>query len=137
MPAALPLDAQFPVSLILRSQWKRSSMGRSRRQKKKGGLKLPPGMFILKPQIPAKCTLGSSFVEKTLTPVGKKTFRYSPQPLSWAGVRCAGHSGGFWGPRVHVAELQGAPADSKWGLCTLHTQPSALPSADRMLLSCH
>lgn len=116
MPAALPLDAQFTLGLFLRCHWKRSSMGRSRRQ----WLKLPLGMFILKLQIPTKCTLGSSFVEKTLTPVGgkTKTFRYSP--FSWAGVKCACHSGGFWGPRVHVAGLQAASAGSTQGVGAVH-----------------
>lgn len=56
------------------------------------------GTLILKPQTLIKCTLGSRFVKKTSALVEKTLFSYSPQPLSWAGMRCACHSGGSTGP---------------------------------------
>lgn len=50
-------------------------MGRSRLE---ATAKFPLGTLILKPQTPTKCTLGSSFVEKTLTLVEIKPLQLLP-----------------------------------------------------------
>lgn len=89
-------------------------MGRSRRQ----WLKLPPGMFNLKPQISAKCTLGSSFVEKTFLWEKKKNLQVLPSFMGRYEVCLSLRR--VLGPRVHVAGLQGASAGSAQGVGAVH-----------------